>query len=198
MTGFEIPLMIAGTGVMAYSSYQQSQIARSQAESAAEQAKAEAAYHAYNAEVSSREAEAEQQATIQELQQHGRQAKQMLARQRALTGKSGVLMEGSPLLVMEDTASQLELEHNLMMEAGSRRAGQWQSQSILDIRKAGMSMTKSRNYMKSAKSYGRMGVLGAGSSLLSGGSSIAYMRSQGSPWLPGSSSSFSQPLYRTH
>ncbi len=170
MTGAEIPLLIAATATAGYSAYRQGK-------TAAATAKADAAWHAYNAKVAEREAQAERKAAEDEAIQHKRQADKLLARQRALVGKSGVTAEGSPLLVMEDTAAQLALENANIRESGLRRASAYRSQSILDF-------TKARTVSKSASGYAKAGLLSAGNSLLQGGAGVAYMRSQGSPWFP--------------
>jgi hypothetical protein len=169
MTGGEVAiyLAIAGASTAAYSQYQQGK-------SAAANAKAEAAWHAYNAKVAENEAEAERKAAEFEAQQQNRQAKQLKARQRALIGASGVTTEGSPLLVLEDTAAQLALENAQIREQGARRVSAYKSQSILDFSKA-------RSVSKSAKGYSRAGLLSAGGTLLQGLGTAAYMKSQ----LPG-------------
>jgi len=184
MSGAEIPLMIGSMALSAYSSYRQGKAAESESYASAQQAKAEAAYHAYNAEVAEKESQAEQQATLSELKQHRRESKKIEASLRARVGKSGVIMEGSPLLVAEDTASQLALEHALMAESGARSAGQWHTQSMLDIKQSSMAKQRARSYVKAGRRYANTGFLKAGSSLLGGGASVAYMRSQGSPWWP--------------
>lgn len=171
MTGAEIPLLIAGTGIAGYSAYQQGK-------SAKQQAKADAAWQAYNARVSEKEAEAERKASEQEAIQQKRHGEQLKARQRAMIGASGVTVAGSPLLVLEDTAAQLALENARIRESGLRRVSAYKSQSVLDFSKA-------RTISKSAKGFSRAGTLAAGGSLLQGASGVAYMRSQGSPWWPG-------------
>lgn len=168
MTGYEIPLIIAATTVTAYSAIQQGQ-------TAAAQAKQKAAWLDYNAKVAKREAEAERKAADFEATQHTRATKQLLARQRVLIGASGVTMEGSPLLMAEDTAAQLAIEGANIRTTGARRVGAWTSRSILDT-----SMAKAAR--ASASGYKTAGYLRAGSSILQGGAGIAYMRSQGSPW----------------
>ncbi len=171
MGGFEIPLIIAATSVSAYSAYQQGQTASAQA-------KAEAAWHARNAKVAEQEAEAERRASEFEVDQQKRRADKLLARQRAMRGKSGVELTGSPLLVMEDTAAQLALESANLREIGHRRVSAYKEQSYLDF-------TKSRMARKSAKGYRRAGTLSALGETLGGGAQGAYMYSQGSPLWPG-------------
>ena len=171
MGGLEIPLLIAGTATAGYSAYQQGQTAK-------QQAKAEAAWHAYNAKQAEKEAEAERKASEQEAIQQKRQGEQIEARHRALRGGSGVTPEGSPLLVLEDTAAQLALENANIREQGMRRVSTYKSQSILDFSKASA-------VSKSASGYAKAGALKAGSSLLQGASGAAFMYSKGSPLWPG-------------
>lgn len=164
MTGFEIAIIslaATATGLQAYSQYKQGKVAE-------QQARAEAAWHDYNAKMAKREEEAERQATIRETQQHARQSKELLARQRVLAGASGITMMGSPLLVAEDTAAQLVLERGWMREAGARRAARWRSRSILDITKAGVARG-------AAAGYRRAGTLSAGTTLLSGAADVGLM-----------------------
>lgn len=170
MTGAEIPLLIAATAVSTYSAVQQGR-------SAAAQAKQDAAWLDYNAKVAKREAEAERKAGEFEATQQGRIAKQIQARLRARVGKSGVTMEGSPLLLAEDTAAQLAIESANIRTTGIRRVGMWKSKSILDTSMA-------RAARKAAPGYRQAGYTKAGASILQGGASVAYMRSQGSPWWP--------------
>jgi hypothetical protein len=160
--------MIMQIGAAAMAAYSADQQAKAQAR----QAKAEAAWHDYNARVAQREAEAERKAAEYEAQQHKRQADQVLKRHRALVGVSGVTSEGSPLLVEEDTAAQLALENAMIREQGLRRTGSYISQSILDF-------AKSSYASKSAKGYARAGKIRAGASLLGSGSK-AYYQYQGS------------------
>ena len=162
MTGAEVLLYtaIAGAAASAYGTYQQGR-------SAEQQAKAEAAWHTYNAQVAQREKEAEKQAALFEAQQHKRQANQLLKRQRALIGASGLDIEGSPLLVAEDTAAQLALENANIRSVGERRQTAYENQSILDTMRASASKT-------AAKSYKQAGTIGAGSSLLQGLAQAGY------------------------
>jgi len=164
MTGAEIAivgLMAAGTGLTAYSTYQQGK-------SAEQQAKAEAAWNSYNAKVAQRNAEAEKASAKFEAMQQERRAKALLSKQRTLIAKSGIEFEGSPLLVAEDTAAQLALENTNIRMQGLRRTEAYKNQSILDIYSA--NAAKSR-----ASSYGSAAGIGAGASLLTGLGQTAYM-----------------------
>lgn len=161
MTWAIIPLFAVGVGVTAYAQYQAGRAAE-------QQARAQAAWYDYNAKVAQREAEAERQAVAFETKQQKRTAEQLLARQRALVGKAGVTMEGSPLLIAEDTAAQLALDAAMIRTTGARRAAAFRSQSILDISKAGAART-------AAAGYRRAGVWGAGASILGGAAQAGYM-----------------------
>jgi len=154
-------MAIVGTGVQAYGQYQQSKQAQAQA-------KAQAAWNLYNSKVAKRQAEAEQRAAAFESKQHKRKAEALLAKQRALVGASGVEMEGSPLLVAEDTAAQLAKEAVNIRLTGQRRVQAYRSQSILDISRASAATSR-------AAGYGRAAVIGAGSTLLQGGAQAGYL-----------------------
>jgi len=161
MSGYETEILIATIAAQSYQAYETGQ-------QAASQARAEAAWHAYNAKVSQREADAERQAAAFEAQQHKRQAEQLLARGRAIRGGMGVTAEGSPLLVAEDTAGQLALENAMIRLTGTRRVAKWKSQSILDI-------SKSSAARSAAAGHKRAGYWRAGTSLL-GGALTGYER----------------------
>jgi len=151
---------IASTALIGYSTYQQGVTAKRQAAS-------QAAWNEYNASIARREAEAERKASAFEAQQFRRKGKMLSARQRSLIGASGVELEGSPLLVMEDTAAQLALQEGNIRQGGIRRQMAYQSQSILDMYAASAARSRGRSAYQSS-------VLSAGSSLLSGASNTAY------------------------
>jgi hypothetical protein len=164
MTGAEIALIgvaAAGVGVAAYGQYQQGKQAQAQA-------KAQSRWNLYNAKVAQRQAEAELQAAKFESAQHKKKAKALLARQRVAIGASGVEMEGSPLLVAEDTAAELAKEAANIRTTGQRRVSAFKSQSILDVSKA--SAARSR-----AAGFGRAAVIGTGGSILQGAARVGLM-----------------------
>lgn len=139
-------LAVAAASTVAYSQYQQGQQQK--------------AWHQYNAKVADREAKAEREASRFEAKQQKRQARMLLSKQRAMVGASGVEAEGSPLLVMEDTAAQLAIEGAQIRTQGARKVGRYRTQAILD-----------RMQGRSAAKAGR---LRAGASLLSGASEASY------------------------
>ena len=155
-----IGLMAVGVGLQAYSQYEAGK-------ATGQQAKQRAAWHAYNAKVAEREAEAERQAAAFEVKQQRRKGKQFMATLQARRGKTGVEMVGSPLLVAEDTAAQIALENAMIRMTGARRVARWKSQSILDVSKA-------RAARAAAPGYRRAGMLRAGGSLLSGAAQTGY------------------------
>ena len=182
MSAVALVLMLASTAMQYSAQRKQGKAQKRQAEAAARQARAQAAYNRYNAKIAEQEALAEQQATLQDLKQHRRTSKQKMSRLRAAVGKSGVMMEGSPLLVAEDTASQLALEHAWI---GFR------SEGLLHLKKAAMSELQATNYLSAGRDFARAGRMRAGASLLGGGAQAAYMGST-------TTTTTKQPLYRTH
>jgi hypothetical protein len=166
MTGGEIAvvLAVAGAGTAAYGQYQQGKQAQSQA-------KAQSAWNLYNSKVEKRAADAQQKANLFEAGQQKKRAKALLSRQKSLIGASGVELEGSPLLVAEDTAAELKKEEINTRMAGQRKVSGFESRSILDTMKA--SAAKS-----AAAGFGRNAVIGAGSTLLQGGADAAFMKHQ--------------------
>ena len=165
MTGPEILILMAiGTGVQAYGQYHQGKQAQTQA-------KAQSAWNLYNSKVAKRQADAEAVAARFESKQAKRAAKQLLARQRALIGASGLEAEGSPLLVQEDTAAELATEITNIRLTGQRRVQTFESQSILDISRASADRAR-------ATGFGRAAVIGAGSTILGGAAQIGLQAKQ--------------------
>ena len=124
-------LIAASTAVSAYSSY-----ATGQAQNKAAKA---------NAKAAERKAEYDEQI-------HRERVKQLLSKQRAMIGKSGVEMSGSPLLLMEDTAKQGELDALAIRYGGKISASRYKAQ---------------------AQAARTQQVLGVGSSLLTGATQAA-------------------------
>lgn len=128
------------------------------------QGRSQAAIHGYNANVSRQPAAAVQRQTDYAVQQNRAQADRLAGRQRVLIAKSGVDLDGSPLQVMEDTASQVQRDALAIRYAGDVRSAQAESQAALDGMQADSSLTA--------------GYMGAGASVLSGASQLgrAYTR----------------------
>ena len=148
---------------MAYGVYQQGVDAKNAA-------RAQAAWAEHNAKVMRMQAEYEQKAALQASETHRKKAQVMLSNIRAQVGKSGVAMSGSPLLLYEDTANELEKERGNILEQGANRANQYMNQSILD-------MTKAKTYKKQGQAAYRSGLIGAASSAFGGYSEYKYKQS---------------------
>lgn len=133
MTGMEVALMVASTAVSTIG-------AISQANAAAQAAE-------YNAAVARQEAAAEEA-------RRRREAERQMGQIRAGRAKSGVTVEGSPLIVLADSAMEAEID-------------------ALNARWTGE--TSAKLYKMEARSARRAGIYNAGASLLSGASKIAGM-----------------------
>ena len=122
--------------------------------SQAQQGKEQQRWSEYNAAIAERDATAAKAVAEHEASQKRRDTERILGRQRALYGKAGVTMEGSPLELMAETAAEGELDA-LMIERTGKLRGQ----------RYGEEATLSR--MRGASSR-RAGYWGAGTTLLTG------------------------------
>lgn len=112
----------------------------------------------YNAAVAEQGAIAEEQKAAYEEEAHRKKVKSILSSQQAAYGATGVDMEGSPLLVMEDTAAQGELDALAIRYGGDVAAAQKRSQANL--------------YRMQGKNARTAGYINAGTSLLTGAANI--------------------------
>lgn len=151
---------VAGVGMAAYGQYQQARTAQAAA-------KAQAAWNLYNAKVAKRQAEVERTATAFDVQQQRKRARAMLSTLRARRGAAGVEMEGSPLLVAEDTAAEWAKEIANIQLTGTRRAMAFETRSILDVSKASAAEAR-------AAGFGRAAVTGAGTTILQGAATTGF------------------------
>lgn len=148
------PLTIAiiatsvGTGVAAYSQYQQGQ--------------AEDEWKQYEAGMLQRQAKEEEAAAAYEAEKKAEESARFKARQRALYAKAGVVGEGTPWKVLGETAKTLKEEEMLILHGGQVRADQLRTKAAL-------------SKMEGKAAY-RAGMFGAGTSLLSGISRAAWMK----------------------
>ena len=131
---------VAGAGVAAYGSYQQGQ--------------AQAAAGKYNERVAANQAQAAREAAALEADRAHDKNRRLLASQRARIGASGITTEGSPLLVMMDSAEQAALDEATIRYRGSLGAAAATSEGVLQ-----------GFYGRQAR---RAGTIGAGASLLTG------------------------------
>lgn len=120
-------------------------------------AQAEAAE--FNARVSEQEAQRARQAAAFEEQRLRDAARRVAGAQRAAIGASGIGFEGSPLLVMADTAEEAELDALAIRFSGSTAEARAKSQAALDRLQARQARTA--------------GFFQAGASILGGATGIA-------------------------
>lgn len=76
-----------------------------------------------------------------------RQSDALIGQQRAVTGASGTTIEGSPLLIVQDSAREAEIEIRHILAGGAARA---------------------RAYQQAGRAAAQTGFIDAGSTLLSG------------------------------
>ena len=154
MSGVEaavIAVSVAAAAAQAYSIYQTGQ--------------SQAAAARYNRQVAQNQATlARQQAALEEETTREKQ-RRFMAAQRAAFGAAGVTEEGSPLLVMADTARQAERDLQLIRYGGEVSAAGFEAQAGLQ-----------RFYARQAE---RTGAIGAGVSLLG---NVANIASQSYYW----------------
>ena len=124
-----------------------------------EQGKAQKKWGSYNAALAERDAETARKNAEYEAGVQRKETQKLLSRQRALYGKSGVTLEGSPLLLMAETAAEGELDALMIERGGRTRAQGYRSEATL-----------SRMKGSAAK---RAGYYGAGSTLLTGAGQTA-------------------------
>ncbi len=113
----------------------------------------------YNADVADANAKAAEDKAAFDERAHRENVKKILASQRALYGKSGLSVEGSPLLVMEDTTQQGEMDALAIRYGGDVAAAQQRSSANL--------------FKMQGKNIQTAGYFSAGSTLL-GGAATAY------------------------
>ncbi len=123
MTESDDPITLAiiavsvGGGLQAYSQVQAGRAARAQGE-------AQAAIAERNAQLAERQAEAERQAAAAEAKAQTREGEELLAKQRVLFAKGGVIARGTPLSVLADTAITLEADRLTILREGAISAAQ--------------------------------------------------------------------------
>jgi len=109
----------------------------------------------YNAEILANQALEEKAAASYEAERLAERGQRLKATQRSLYSKAGVTGAGSPLLVLDQTQQDFLRDQQMLLRTGRNRAGYLTSQSRLS--------------RMSGKSARWAGIIGAGTSLLSGG-----------------------------
>ncbi len=106
--------------------------------------KAEAQALRYNAAISRQEAEIVENKKILETKRLMKRKKDILSTQRALFSKSGVLLEGSPLEVIRDTESEIELDNLVNTYNRDVEKSRFLSQAKIEEREAGIAEREGR------------------------------------------------------
>lgn len=153
MSGLEplvIPLLVASTAVSAGGAIYQGQQQKKAAE--------------FNAQVAERNAVAAQNKAKYDEGIHRDRVKALLSKQRAIIGKSGLQLEGSPLLALLDTTEQGELDALAIRHGGDVQAARYRSSATASRMQGSAARTGS--YLK------------AGSTLLSGAASAGLASSK--------------------
>jgi hypothetical protein len=136
------------------------QAAAGQAASA--QAKGQQAMANYNAAVAQQQARATEQATLYKQQKAADAAARQQGAMRASLGASGAVpTEGTPLLLQSKQAAESQLDNLMIGYQGQVAAAQQRSQAGLDTMQAGI-------YGQQASAASQAGMIGAGSTLLTG------------------------------
>lgn len=92
---------------------------------------AQAAWLKYDSALAKREAEITEKKTSYEVASLRRQGEKFKAEQRATVGASGVRLEGSPLEVLAETASEIERDALMTRYAGKVEEKKYMAQSAL-------------------------------------------------------------------
>ena len=156
---FLIPATIAaGTAVSTTMTIQgqRQQAAAAQAQEETEEAilrqnaEAQRAIAEYNAQMAEREAEAERVAARREAEKFEKEGRRLKGTQRVLLARGGVLAtEGTPALLLDETAQELEQERLDILKEGFRRSEYLESQAA-GLRFGGESEARSLRYQGAA------------------------------------------------
>lgn len=164
MVAAAIALGATGLGLQMKGQYEAGKAAQAQAES-------QAALREYNAQLAEREAVEAQEAAAYEEQKFRKGGERLKARQRARYAKAGVTFEGTPLDVMEQTASELEMDALMIRRGGQVGARRLTAEAQLQRFAGRSALLRGR----AARRASQLGMLTTG---LTGGAQLGYMGSQ--------------------
>lgn len=165
-TGLEVlivPLLIAGTGIAVAGQIQAGKAAEAQA-------KSEQDILNFNAEQKIKEAEAEREAARVAAKKFEERGRRLLGTQRVALAKGGVLSTvGTPALLLEETAQELEAERIDILTEGFARA-QFRVSEAVGLRFQGVSARARGKALKRGAQLAATGTLltGLGSAALAG------------------------------
>ncbi len=106
-----VSALVAGVAIQAYGQYQAAKASEAEGESAQAMAN-------YNAKLRERQADAERKRAIAEAQKFEKEGEVLQGRQKVQLAKGGVLMEGTPAIVLEETAKELEADRMSILREG--------------------------------------------------------------------------------
>jgi hypothetical protein len=150
-----IGLGVVGTGVAAIGAFEQGQ-------AASDAAKGQQAIALYNQKVADQQATAQGQAAAVQQERAAEAADRLKGQQRAALGASGAVpSEGTPLMIQAQQAAQSDLDQLMMGYNADIQQQQTRSQ-------AGMYGLQAGIYGQQASNAGMAGMIGAGSTLLTG------------------------------
>jgi hypothetical protein len=133
------------------------------------QAKSEAAWQEYNAKLAEREAVEAQEAAAYEESKHRKAGERLKARQRVMLGQGGVLPELSAMDVLEETASELEMDALMIRRSGTVGAQRLTAGAQLSRMASRSALLRGRSAKRAARN--QMWATG-----LSGAGSLAYQK----------------------
>jgi hypothetical protein len=188
-----LAVAVVGTAVSAYGQIQQAAAQRTAAREQNEYASRLAAYNQeakkYNETMREYSARISEQATKVKMEQQRRRGLALLSTQRAEYGASGIGLEGTPLLVMERTADEIDKDIRNMKWSGEVEA--WKIRSQLEppvTNTGGLYKEGSSGWLEAGSTI----LTGVGSSLLAYGK-VPSLGGGGTTY--GSSKPIGQPYY---
>ena len=131
------------------------------------QAKSEAAWQEYNAQIAEREAKQVQEEAAFEERKHRKEAERLKARQRTQLGKAGILPIGTAELVMKETGRELEIDALRI-----RRSGQIGARAL--TAEAQLSRFAGRSALLRGRAKKRAGRMGAFATGVSGAAQLTF------------------------
>lgn len=147
-----MPLAVAGAaGMQAYSQYQTG--------------KAEQRWQEYQAELLRKQAKEEEQVAFVEAKRFRKAGERLKAEQRVRYAKAGVMLEGTPMDVLEATAVELETDALMIERGGWLRKERFETEAVLSRMKGGAARRAGRRRMagtllgggaQAGMQYGRM------------------------------------------
>ncbi len=130
-------LLAAGIGIQVAGTLQAGREAEAQG-------KSQAAWDEYNAKLAERQAVETQEAAAEEERKLRKGGARLKARQRVGFAKAGVTFEGSPMAVLEETASELELDALQIRRGGQVGAQELKASAVLSRLKGKSAILRGR------------------------------------------------------